>query len=118
MSRKPSIFIASSSESLDVARAVKQHFDKEATVDIWSEDIFKVNSGYLETLLNRASYYDFFIAVFSADDVATIRKAKTKITRGNVAFEFGLFLGRLGPHRTFFMAEEGTSVFERLGRYP
>lgn len=111
LTRKPSIFIASSSESLDVARAVRQHFDKDATVDIWSEDIFKVNTSYLETLLNRASYYDFFIAVFSGDDVATIRKAKRKITRGNVVFEFGLFLGRLGPRRTFFLAEEGTKVF-------
>lgn len=111
MTRKPRLFVASASESLEVAHAVKQNFEKDAIVDIWSEDIFKVNSSTLETLLNRAGYYDFFIAVFSADDTTIIRKTKAKITRGNVVFEFGLFLGRLGPHRAFFIAEEGSKVF-------
>jgi Predicted nucleotide-binding protein containing TIR-like domain len=105
------VFIASSAEALPTARAVKENFDREADVDIWSEDIFKVNRGSLDTLLNRASYYDFVIAVFTADDEAVIRERKVKVTRDNVIFEFGLFLGRLGPNRTFMVVQEGVEMF-------
>ena len=38
--RRCNIFIASSSEALSIARAVKQHFDQEWDVDIWKENIF------------------------------------------------------------------------------
>jgi predicted nucleotide-binding protein len=51
--RRANIFIASSKEALPLARAVKSHFDSEADVDIWSENIFKANRNYLDTLLNR-----------------------------------------------------------------
>lgn len=111
LNRRPNIFIASSTESLPTARAVKQHFDAEADVDVWDENIFATNRSYLETLLNRASYYDYLIAVFTPDDVAAIRKRKVKVTRDNVIFEFGLFLGRLGPNRTFLIVQEGVELF-------
>lgn len=109
--RRPHIFIASSAEALDVARAVKNNFDHEADVDIWNEGIFNLNRSYLDTLLNRASYYDFFIAVFTPDDEAKIRKEAVRISRGNVIFEFGLFLGRLGPDRAFLIIQEGVDMF-------
>ncbi len=109
--RRPNIFIASSTEALPVGRAVKSHFDSEADVDIWSENIFKANRNYLDTLLNRASFYDFVIAVFTADDEALIREKQVKVTRDNVVFEFGLFLGRLGPNRTFLILEEDVELF-------
>src|SRR5262245_45178879 len=88
-----------------------QNFDKEADVDVWNENIFTPNRSFLETLLNRASYYDFAIAVFTADDTATIREQEVKITRDNVIFEFGLFLGRLGPNRAFVLHQEGVNLF-------
>ncbi len=108
---KPTIFIASAGKSKDVADAVKLNFDNQADVDIWTEDIFMLNEGTLETLMNRASYYDFFIGVFAADDVAIINKKKRNVTRDNVIFEFGLFLGRIGLDRTFFVLEEGVDLF-------
>ena len=61
--------------------------------------------------MNRASYYDFFIAVFAADDVANINDKSIDITRDNVIFEFGLFLGRIGLDRTFFVLEDGVKLF-------
>src|SRR5689334_10254437 len=109
--RRPDVFIASSTEALDIARAVKANFDHEADVDIWNENIFALNRSTLDTLLNRASYYDFGIAVFTPDDEAVIRERKTKVTRDNVIFEFGLFLGRLGPNRTFMIIQEGVELF-------
>jgi Predicted nucleotide-binding protein containing TIR-like domain len=111
MDRRPNIFIASSQEALPIARAVKRQFDDEADVDVWAEDIFKANRNYLDTLLNRASYYDYFVAVFAPDDAITERKKVVKVTRDNVIFEFGLFLGRLGPNRTFLILQEGVDLF-------
>jgi hypothetical protein len=108
---RATVFIASSGESRIIADAVKANFDREADVDIWAENIFKLNQATLATLMNRASYYDFFIAVFAADDVAIIKKNKKDVTRDNVIFEFGLFLGRIGLDRTFFILEEGVNLF-------
>jgi len=108
---KPSIFIASSGKSKAIAEAIKLNFENEADVAIWTENIFKLNEGTLETLMNRASYYDFFVAVFAADDTATIDNKETNITRDNVIFEFGLFLGRIGLDRTFFVLEDGVKLF-------
>lgn len=110
-SRRPNIIVISSREAVDVARAIKQNFDSEADVDLWDEGVFPANRGYLDTLLDRASYYDFVIAAFTADDSAIIRKRQVRITRGNVIFEFGLFLGRLGLNRSFFVLEEGVELF-------
>src|SRR5580693_2759291 len=70
-SYRPSIFIASSGKSKPLADAIKLNFDDEADVDVWTENVFQLNEGTLGTLLNRASYYDYFIAVFAADDTVT-----------------------------------------------
>jgi predicted nucleotide-binding protein len=99
--RRCNIFIASSSEALPIARAVKQHF-QEWDVDIWKENIFNPNWNYLETLLNRASYYDYCIAICAADDAARIREETVKVTRDNVIFEFGLFLACIMHYAAVF----------------
>jgi len=123
MDRRPTIFIASSDEALPIARAVKEQFAKHTGVDIWNENIFTVNRNYLDTLLNRASYYEYFIAVFAPDDVVTRRKKLVQVTRDNVIFEFGLFLGRLGPNRAFLILQEGVDLFSdwsgiEIARFP
>lgn len=110
-SQEQSIFIVSSQEGLPVAKAVKAQFTDEAEVDIWTEDIFAAGRSFLRTLLDRASFYDFAIAVFSADDEARIRDRTVLVTRDNVIFEFGLFLGRLGPDRAFLLADRDVTLF-------
>jgi hypothetical protein len=110
--RTPTLFLASSKESLSIAEAVKTWFEaKNIEVTIWSEDVFKVNRSYLETLLNRSMFYDYLVAIFSSDDEALIREEYQVVTRDNVIFEFGLFLGRLGINRTFMLLEDGVSLF-------
>lgn len=110
--RTQTLFLASSKESLPIAEAVKTWFEaKDVEVTIWSEDVFKVNRGYLDTLLNRSMFYDYLVAIFSADDEALIREEYQVVTRDNVIFEFGLFLGRLGINRTFMLLEDGVSLF-------
>ena len=105
------MFIASSTEALPIARAVREQFEREADVDIWDENVFALNRSNLENLLNRASYYDFGIAVITPDDEAVIRDRAATVPRDNVVFEFGLFLGRLGPNRAFMIVQEGVELF-------
>jgi predicted nucleotide-binding protein len=107
---RPSLFIASSSKGISVARAVKSNFDKEADVDIWNENIFALNKSTLENLINRSSFYDFAIFILTPDDEATIKDENQLVPRDNVLFEMGLFLGAIGLNRTFFIAEESTYI--------
>ena len=107
---RPGIFIASSTEGLPVARAVKSNFDNEADVDIWTENIFAINKSNLSNLLNRASFYDYAIILLTPDDLATIREVEYLVPRDNLLFELGLFLGRIGPSRAFVIAEEKVKV--------
>jgi hypothetical protein len=109
---RPTIFICSSGseKGREVAAAIKSNFDKEADVDIWHENIFAKNKSNLSNLLNRASFYDFAIAVLTADDEAEIRDENFMVPRDNVLFELGLFMGRIGAYRTFAVAEEGVRI--------
>lgn len=103
---RPTIFVGSSSEGLDVARAVKQQFDNEADVDLWNEGVFKLNTSTLESLLRTVNVYDFAILVLTPDDVVTSRGKRRTTPRDNVTFEHGLFLGRLGPRRAFVVCDD------------
>ena len=107
---RPSIFIASTTEALPTARAVKSNFDNEADVDIWTENIFSINESFLSTLLNRSTFYDYAIVVLTPDDEAIIREKKYQIPRDNLLFEFGLFMGRIGSNRAFIIAEENVKI--------
>jgi predicted nucleotide-binding protein len=71
---RPTIFIGSSSEGRPTARAIKEQFDDEADVDVWDENVFQLNSSYLESLLRAASLYDFAILLFTPDDPARLRE--------------------------------------------
>lgn len=65
---KPRIFIGSSSEGLDVAKRVKDFFKENYDCYLWTDNIFKNNESFLETLVKSASLFDFGFMVFSADD--------------------------------------------------
>jgi len=56
----------------------------------------------------RAS--DFAIFVFSPDDVSVMRDNTDKVVRDNVLFELGLFIGRLGPERCFFLVPDSQTM--------
>lgn len=107
---KPSIFIGSSSESLEIAEIVKKIFETEAEVRIWNEDVFKLNQSGLESLLREINVNDFAILILTPDDVITSRGISSSAPRDNVIFEYGLFLGRLGPNRAFILCEESVKI--------
>lgn len=107
---KPRIFIGSSTESLEIAYRVKSFFSKDYDCFLWTDGIFKSNESFVETLIKSASLFDFGIMVFAKDDTADVRKKACDITRDNMLFEYGLFLGRVGADRAFVLAEDGVRI--------
>ena len=117
---KPSVFIGSSTESLETAEFIKQQFEPELfEVDIWDEGIFGKGKTNVEWLKNFTDIYDFAIFIFVPEDEIMIQTRtdsrgstlKGKGTRHNVVFEFGLFLGRIGSSRTYILYDEDTRSF-------
>ena len=100
---RPKVFVGSSREGQDVARAVRQQLKDLAEVTLWSDSTFKPGGNTLETLAKDLLNYDFAILAITADDTATIRSAAYPVPRDNVVFEAGLFIGALGRARTFLV---------------
>lgn len=98
---KPRVFVGSSSEGLDTARAIQVHLGSQAEVTVWQDGVFRLNEGTLASLLGALERFDFAILVLTADDVRTFRGEVQLAPRDNVLFELGLFLGRLGASRVF-----------------
>jgi len=107
---KPRIFIGSSSEGLDVAKEVKTFFKKDYETYLWTDDIFKFNDNFLETLMKEANLFDFGLLVFTKDDYTKSRLQGFDSPRDNVIFEYGLFLGRLGRNNAFVIKDEDVKL--------
>jgi hypothetical protein len=109
--RKPRVFIGSSSEAISIAIKIRKQLRDIANVVIWNEaPEFQINRSVLDGLLKSKDKYDFAIMVFNKDDALVTSKDETGgrnkalyVTRDNVLFELGLFMGWLGPDRTFFI---------------
>lgn len=101
---KPRAFIGSSVEGLQVAYAVQQNLLHDAETTVWDQGVFELSSTTIESLTRAIGSTDFGIFVFSADDVLRMRSAEVNAVRDNVLFELGLFIGKLGRDRVFFLA--------------
>jgi hypothetical protein len=101
------VFIGSSHEHLKTAHALKTCLSSFADATVWDEAAFDLNESIFGGLLQAADSYDFGVFVFDADDVAVIRDNKTPTVRDNVLFELGLFIGRMGRDRAFWISSQG-----------
>ena len=99
--QKPSVFIGSSSEGLEIARALAVQLSDASEVTVWNEGVFQPGVGSLEALVNALDRFDFAALVLTADDTIFSREQASLTPRDNVMFELGLFMGRLGRSRTF-----------------
>lgn len=107
---KPRIFIGSSSEGLAIAQQIKEYFSRDFECYLWSDDIFKYNDNYLETLMKEASLFDFGFMVCTSDDWTVSRGVEYDTARDNVIFEYGLFLGRLGREKAYIIHDKAIKL--------
>ncbi|MEO6720584.1 MAG: TIR domain-containing protein [Ferruginibacter sp.] len=107
---KPKIFIGSSVEGLSVAYSIQQNLTHDADVTVWDQGVFELSRTTIESLIEALAKSDFGIFVFNQDDIVKIRDQDTKSVRDNVLFEFGLFIGKLGRDRVFFIIPDNTEL--------
>jgi hypothetical protein len=105
---RPSVFVGSSTEGLKIAKTLQVLLDLGCEVTIWSQGVFGLSHGTLESLVHALDQFDFAVLVLTADDLVTSREASSAAPRDNVLFELGLFMGGLGRGRTFV-------VYDRTG---
>lgn len=99
----PKIFIGSSTESLHIAKAVQENLEYDAEVTIWSQNCFQLSTYALDSLLEVLNKVDFGIFILGPDDIVLLRGKEYKTPRDNIILELGLFIGRLGKAKTFFI---------------
>ena len=107
---KPRIFIGSSREGHDTAKYVQDKLGSTTDSQIWDEGFFENNTSSFEALAEGAVLFDFAILVATMDDVQLKRDKLESIARDNVLFEFGLYVGRIGKNRSFFIKEKGLDL--------
>jgi hypothetical protein len=107
---RPHLFIGSSSEGHKFAEAIQLNLDRIADVTIWSQGIFGLGQGSLESLVDSLEQFDYAILVLTPDDVSTSRGVTENSPRDNVLFELGLFIGRIGRERTFIVYDRTKEI--------
>jgi len=107
----PAVFIGSSTEGLEFARAVRAQLDPDAEVTLWNDEgTFKLGDTFIESLINALPRFDFAILMLTPDDLIASRNQDRFGPRDNVIFELGLFMSRLGRSRTFIVHQSSTDL--------
>jgi hypothetical protein len=107
---QPALFVGSSSEGLNLARAVRALLAEDAEVTLWNEGLFAIGDTFIESLIHALPRFDFAALVLTADDLTASRQVVSLGPRDNVLFELGLFMGRLGRSRTFVIRPRGDQL--------
>jgi hypothetical protein len=107
---KSSVFIGSSTEGLEFARAIRQSLDEVAEITLWNEDFIELGDTVVEALTKAVDRFDFAVLVLTPDDLVLSRETTTFGPRDNVIFELGLFMGALGRSRTFMVYQANADV--------
>ncbi|WP_313001933.1 nucleotide-binding protein [Chryseobacterium gleum] len=108
---KPKIFIGSSVESLEIAHNIQELLEHEANPTVWTQGIFELSNTALEDLIKALDSFDYAIFIFKPEDISTIRDKSYNTVRDNVIFELGLFIGKLGKDKVFFVAPKNSKDF-------
>lgn len=111
---KPNAFIGSSAESLDLVYAIQNNLKNDANIIAWTQGVFQTANSTIDSLIEQSEDCEFGIFLFSPADIAEIKVEKVDIVRDNVLFEYGLFVGKLGKKRTFFVLPKDTQNLLRL----
>lgn len=106
------VFLGSSNEGKDVAVRLADALDNSGLTEstVWTENVFRPGRHVLGSLVDQARNVDFAIMVLSPDDHVESRDATAQAPRDNVVFELGLFMGALGPERTYMVLPAGVDL--------
>jgi|GEM_PF-5804464 len=118
------IFVASSTSGLPIARALQTVIERTVLNDginardvcdfhLW-EFAFPPGETPLQTLLRLTREMDFAVFIFHPSDEALISGKWVSLVRDNVIFEYGLFMGQLGPQRAFVLRPRNHETLARL----
>ena len=105
---KPLLFIGSSKEGLEPARAIRNLLDADVQGWLWNEAFFQFGLGFLESLVVRLKTFDFAVLVATPDDETTSRDVSSLSPRDNVIFELGLFMATLGESACSWSTRRGS----------
>tara|TARA_R110002096_G_scaffold122929_5_gene266114 strand:+ start:377 stop:1336 length:960 start_codon:yes stop_codon:yes gene_type:complete len=96
------LFIGSSTEYLDVAETVKAKLSQQPWISpqLWTE-VFPPGATVIEGLEDVLREFRYAAFLIGDEDKALIRRKRESVTRDNVWFEAGLFVGRRGRQNTF-----------------
>lgn len=108
--RKPRLFIASSSEGLAYAKALKKLLKPGFDCDTWNEGAFRPGEYTLESLIERSANYDGAVVVATADDRVWSRAREAAAPRDNLILEYGLFVATFGRRRALLVVEGGRDM--------
>jgi diguanylate cyclase (GGDEF)-like protein len=105
---KPKVFVGSSAEGLPVAYAIQEELEFDSEITVWKQDVFRPGTTTIEALESALLRFDFAVFVMSPDDRLVSRGRASQAPRDNIIFELGLFIGRLGRDRVFFVVPRDT----------
>ena len=105
---KPSVFIGSSSEGLEFARAIRGLLSDVAQITLWNEGFFRPGNTFIDTLVNALPRFDFAALVLTADDLIRSRELESFSPRDNVLFEL-LVSPRQKQHRSSTTSRPGNN---------
>ena len=105
------IFIGSSGEGIKVAEATQILLSNDGFDPlVWNQGIFGLGKSILEELISFLDKCDFGVFILRGDDLLASRGRDYNVTRDNVLFELGLFIGRLGRLKTFIVYDNSTDT--------
>jgi predicted nucleotide-binding protein len=108
MTPRPVIFVGSSTEGLKYAKALQQNLDHVMQVVLWSQGVFGLSDGTLESLVEKLQTVDFAALVVTPDDLTISRGSEQFSPRDNVLLELGRRIIRDRPR---FIKMQSSSAF-------
>ena len=110
MSKRPVVFVGSSTEGFEYAKALQTNLDYSCQVVLWSQGVFGLSKGTLEDLACKLGNVDFGVLVVTPDDMVESRGERAASPRDNVLLELGMCIGALGRERSFLIYDRTCEI--------
>ena len=105
------VFVASTSEALKMANALKAAFVSDPyDVHVWTDGIFTPGLTNIEALEQELLRADFAVLLLSPDDKVLSRWTWKRAPRDNLVLELGMFVGAIGRMRSLMVQPRGAKL--------